>query len=478
MKTLILYSTSSTFRPRSVIASLSSDEQKKGHEVTVLDIGEFSYVTQDLPPAWFARMMGHRVHRGALNAVFAANNVAYSRLAQPTSDSGPLPRAVNDELDDAVFSELVTYLNTDEPNFDQWFTRYTAKKMRQTAAPLYSTLREFLDPHGFERALVPNGRVPDQRMALLACQDAGIPVEYYEIGRARENSYYLGATQVHDRDATQKEVHPKTAHLSEKQIKKMANDWLATRMGTGLSIHPYNKNWNTKKTLDGTSPTSRPTAVFFSSSVDEFASYGGSWKKHTWSDQYEAFAAILAELSNRDIDCVLRVHPNLQNKSREYVRRELSRIRAVGDQFPALTVLGHMDRTNSYELLERADMIFVGRSTLGLEASALGKCVWMTTAARYDDIADVRSLLDPADVTPQALTPWVVNPSGAHRFVAYWVTQDNSFSFGESQWCSWDSLQTPTRLRLGNLLVKNSLPHKLHLLRLELTKWRNRKVAV
>ncbi len=477
MRTLILYSSSSTFRPRSVIASLACDERKKGHKVTVLEIGEFSYVTQDLPPRWFARLMGHDVYVGALDAVLAKNQVEYLHLARPHHTREPLPPHVVPELEDAVFSELVTYLRTDEPDVDSWFTRYTARKMREAATPLYAALSEFLTLHNFERAIVPNGRVPDQRLALLACKNSGVPVEYYEIGRARENSYYLGSTQVHDRDGTQREVHAKTAHLSDSEAAGLANEWLATRMGTGLSIHPYNKNWKPKGASSSEKTSERSKAVFFSSSVDEFASYGGSWKKHLWSDQYDAFAEILTHLTRRSVDCVLRIHPNLQNKSRRYVAKELSRIREIKNQFPSLTVLGHMDSTNSYDLLEQADMVIIGRSTLGLEANASGKCVWTTTAARYDDVADVRNLLKSGDVTAESLEPWEVDPRGAQRFVAYWMIHDTPFSFDESMWCTWDSLKTPTRLRLGNLLIRNSLPHKIHLVMSELSKWNNGRLA-
>jgi len=478
VKTLILYSSSSTFRPRSVVSSLSVDQRQEGHDVTVLDIGDFSYVTQDLPPAWFARIMGHRVHRRALETVFARNTIEYLRLRRSPIGASDLPEHVVRELDDAVFSELVTYLRTDKPDFTKWFTSYSARQLKQAATPLYEELRGFLNGRNFDRALIPNGRVPDQRMALLACQDSGVSVQYYEIGRARENSYYLGSAQVHDRDLTQAEVYPTTSHLSNAEVSGLAKEWLGTRMGSGLSIHPYNRNWDSKGTYNRATPSQNLTAVFFSSSVDEFASYGGSWKKHSWSDQYQAFEAILSHFSNKEIDCVLRIHPNLQNKSRSYVREELGRIRDLQVRFPALRVIGHMDRTNSYDLLEQADMIFVGRSTLGLEASALGKCVWTTTAARYDDIADVRRILNPSDITATYLDPWVVDPSGAQRFVAYWMIHDHLFRFGESEWSTWDSLKAPTRLRLGNLLVKNSLPHKVHLVLSEFSTWSNKKVVL
>ena len=109
MKTLVLFSTSSTYRPRSVVASLAADQAALGNQVTVLDMSEFSYVTQDLPPRWFARLCGHDVHPNALEDVLAAEGIEYKKLLRsPLIKGKSLPPLVTKEFDDAIFSELVT----------------------------------------------------------------------------------------------------------------------------------------------------------------------------------------------------------------------------------------------------------------------------------------------------------------------------------------------------------------------------------
>jgi hypothetical protein len=479
MRTLVLFSTSSTYRPRSVVASLAADQAALGSQVTVLDVIEFSYVTQDLPPRWFARLCGQDVYPNALEEVLAVEGVVYKKLPRsPLVKGKPLPPLVAKEFNDAVFSELITYLLTDTPDHNNWFTRYTENKLREISRPLYWELREFLSKNPFDQVFVPNGRVPDQRLALIACQEMGLPLKYYEIGRALENSYYTGDQQVHDREGTQAEVFEKTQDLSAEEMRSMARDWLTTRMTTGLAIHPFNKDWAPGKESQPDSGTAGlETAVFFSSSVDEFASYGGSWKSDSWDDQYQAFEAILGKLQTRAVRCILRVHPNLQNKSRSYVKREIRRIKELQARFPGTVVLSHTDATSSYDLVKSADYIFVGRSTLGLEASCLGKCVWTTTAARYDTIADVRQLLHPESITEDVLTPWAVDTAGAERFVAYWVTQDHTFRYGEHNWSTWDTLRSPLSMKIGNLFIKNSLPHKVHLIRLEINRWLNRRLG-
>jgi len=144
-------------------------------------------------------------------------------------------------------------------------------------------------------------------------------------------------------------------------------------------------------------------------------------------------------------------------------------------RFPELTVHWHNEPINSYGLIEESDFVFVGRSTLGHEASLMGKCVWVTAAARYDKIADVRQLHDPSQVTSENIQLWATNPEGARRFAAYWTVQDHPFTWNEDSWSTWDSFRPPPKLRLGQLLIKNPVAHKMHMIRLEIGRSMNKR---
>jgi hypothetical protein len=471
MKTTIVFSLSSTYRPRSVVASLALDQKALGHEVEVVDITDFSHIIQDLPPTWFAKLCGETVHSRNLCAFLTENEIGYSMLTRG-ANSPELPPGVANELEDAVRSELVTYLRDDQPPGLNRATSRLESDISRAAFSLFRKFSEYLKENRSDRILIPNGRVAHQRLALLAALDAGIQAEYYETGRATPNSYYLGSHQVHDRIGTQRIVKAVTKNLSDEDCRKEAMQWLEKRQATDSSINPFSRGWNASPTGNDQESV-KPTAVFFTSSVDEFASYGAEWQNHMWKNQFEAFQTILAKLQQGSFNCVLRVHPNLVNKSRQYVRREKLEISALKSKFPHLKVLWHTSSDNSYDLIKKADLIFVGRSTLGLEASCLGKSVWVTTSARYDDSADVKRLLSPDDVDSDSLVPWQAKPQGAHRFIASWVLQDHPLSVQESQWSSWDSARAPFAIRVGNLLVRNSLRHKLHLIMLEVTRLTN-----
>ena len=470
MKTLVIYSRSSTQRPRSVAVSLCDWLIDQGHEVSLLDVSDFSYANQDLPPRWFARLFGHDVFPQAFTQALDKLGVTYKQIRYQGRNSRDLPPTVSDELQNAVFSDLVTYLRSDDIDLTGGYAGRVATTMRKKASELYFALLDYLAAERFDQVYVPNGRVPEQRLALEACKERNFTIRYYEIGRAKPQSFYAGKTQVHDREGTQDEVHEVLAGLTAETIAQMATDWLHERTKSGSSINVYSAGWSseTKATEKGGS-----RAIFFSSSADEFASYGASWKLDSWANQYEAFGAIMTLLETQGVVCELRVHPNLTNKNASYFVREVKDITDLQAKHPNLHVYWHNHPVNSYDLVAQSDYVIVGRSTLGLEASLMGKCVWATTAARYDRIADVKTAWSPKDINVDNFALWNVDETGAQRFVAYWSLQDHPFTFGEDQWCTWDSFRTEGLLRMGQLLINNPLPHKIHLVGLELTKIRN-----
>lgn len=470
MKTLVVYSRSSTQRPRSVLASLCKWLVDQGDQVAVVDISTFSLINQDLPPRWYARLFNHHVYPEALPEVLGNLGVSLETIEWPTAVTHTLPSRVKTELADAIVSDLVTYMNSDKIDTSRGAARWAHRGMEQRGRALYGAMLEYLKQAPVDRVYIPNGRVPEQRMAIEACAAVGVPHLYYEIGRAKPQSFYAGTTQVHDREATQAEVATVLAKIPRKTVEKLATDWLSERTSATSSINVYSQGWHETKALTN---ESLQTAVFFSSSVDEFASYGAAWKLDSWATQYEAFDAIIGLLQSQDVSCRLRIHPNLTNKSHLYFQREVTEIQALTKKHPALKVFWHNEPVNSYELVGNADYVIVGRSTLGLEASLMGKCVWTTTAARYDLVADVRQALSADAVTKENFALWKVDPHGAQRFVAYWALQDHEFSFGERSWSTWDSFRPPAILRPGQLFVKNPIRHKIHMLTNEITRRRN-----
>ena len=460
-----------TARSLSVVASVVSDLRNGGNDVTVVDLEPTTTITQGFPPNYLARMGGHCVKPTAFSDALRTLGSSYQLL--PVTDSlQPVPQEHDEPLKVSVKSELLTYFRLDHiPGSRE--ARQLQGSLEANAVRTYWSLHTLWSADTPDEVLVPNGRTSRQKAARLVAETLNIPVRLYENGRAQKNSYYLGTTQPHDRVASQAEVASLTSSLDPAEIRSLAKQWLESRMAGSQGTNVFSATWKPMDNSPGGGEDE--TAVFFASSFDEFLAFGPMWTIDEWSSQFEAFDLIMSILEERGVRLVLRLHPNLASKSRKYFLREVKEILELQKKHPALTIHWHNSTVNSYQLLAEADYVIVERSTIGLEASLMGKPVWATQATQWDQVADIRQLLRPLDVTEEALQPWKVSIEGAARFVAYWMIQEHPLRYEATDWASWDPENAPNSMKALQLALPNSWKHKVRLLRLEWSKWRNRR---
>jgi hypothetical protein len=466
----IVHYLGATAKSLSVVASLATDMAQEGNTVEVLDLKPTTTIAQGYPPALLVRSVGHRVFPDAFPHALQESDVSYRELPT-TKKPHPIRKDHQEPLRVAIESELLTYFRLDHiPATPE------AIKLRESLEKnmelTYTSLWELWSTRPPTEVLIPNGRTSRQKAARLVAEALGIPVHLYENGRARPNSYYLGSTQPHDRLASQKEVPTTTSTLTEETIEELASTWLTSRMAGSAGTNSFSSSWDQAKESTQTSRVKKK-AVFFASSFDEFLAFGPMWTIDEWSSQFEAFDLIMGILEKQGVELILRLHPNLGSKSRKYFSREVNDILALQRRHPGLSIHWHNSTANSYQLVADADYVIVERSTIGLEASLMGKPVWVTQAAQWDLVADVRSIHRPQDITPESLVPWEPSPAGAKRFVAYWMIQEHPLHYSWSDWSTWDPEKAPLLLKLLHLALPNSLRHKMRLISLEISKIRN-----
>ena len=465
----VIHYTGATAKSLSVVASVVADLRDAGEEVSVVDLSPTTTIRQGFPPALLARMFGHRVKENAFGDVLHKLGADYC-LLPATGNNQAVSQDHAGPLQVAIKSELLTYFRLDDiPHTREAQTLRTL--LESNAIQTYWSLQELWTLHRPDEVLVPNGRTSRQKAARLVAESLGIPVRLYENGRAQKDSYYLGSTQPHDRLASQAEVISLTSTLSGDEIQQLAARWLKSRMSGSEGTNSFSGAWDSHQQAN--TSNSRPTAVFFPSSFDEFLAFGPMWTIDEWPSQFHAFDMIMTSLERRGIDLVLRLHPNLASKSRGYFLREVSEILELQRKHPSLTVHWHNSPVNSYQLVSDANYVIVERSTIGLEASLMGKPVWATQATQWDQVADVRQLLKPSDVTEESLRLWKSSPEGAKRFVAYWMIQEHPLRYRASDWASWDPENAPATMKALQLALPNSWRHKARLISLEWSKWRN-----
>jgi len=473
----VVHYVGATQKSRSVVASLVADFRQQGPEVTVLDIGRFGTVFQDFPPEWVVRLAGHKTRRKQFAKVIKSLGADLTVLDPHHTPAITPPDSRQAECLQAIESELLTYFRQETLNDDERYVRLMRKNLKRQAFACYAALHAWLSHNSPDLVVIPNGRTSRQKTARIAAEDLGISVMFYENGRATKDSYYLGTTQPHDRIASQAEVDSLTSHLSASEISALSQSWLAERMNPTSGTNTFSAGWG-----DNPQPTAvgepRQRAVFFSSSADEFLAFGPMWNIDHWSGQFQAFDMFMERLSDKGVDLILRIHPNLSGKSQKYFRATVAEIKELKAKYPDLVVHWHNSPANSYDLARSADYVIAERSTIALEANLMGKPVWINQAAQWDLIADVRQVLQPSDIDNDDLTPWEVDTSRAERFIAYWVIQEHPLLYSWRKWSSWNPEAAPFVMKLASLLGKNPLSHKRHLLSLEWARWRNNHFTV
>jgi hypothetical protein len=477
---LVVYSGGGTRDPLAVLSTLLAALQRAGNRVTVLDISAGDSVTLGYPSRWASRLLS--VPKSSAHLQSIVHNYGARHVSLPTGPGEPrepLRGQEHQELAESARSTTLSYFRDDTLRG----SRYERKLYRASlegAEVTFSGLLRFLGDHPeFDTVVVPNGRAAKQRACILAASRAKRDLLFYEIGRASQKAAYIGRHRMHDREGTQGAARDYASALSEVETLSLAHDWLGERTRPESELNQFSRTWNSRKRrIEAETSEGSELAVFFSSSADEFTALGPEWDLQEWRDQYEAFGSILEHFEGRGIGCVLRVHPNLVNKSPRHFWSEVAKIRRLSKGHPNLEIIWPHQPLDSYVLVRKADYVVVARSTIGLEASLMGKCVWATTPTRYDLLGDVRQIWTKTAVTKKNLSLWSANPLGAAQWVSHLVTSDFPFSDEARQLAPWNSASPPWNVRLANFLAARPLRHKIHLVSLELARMVHSRVPL
>ena len=377
---------------------------------------------------------------------------------EPRPASTPLPADVEERLQIAVQSALITYFRTDRPARSRRRISKVESALATGGRAVYNALLSYLGRTDISTLYVPNGRFPLQKMTELAARDTATPVLHFEKGET-SNGTYLKPYAPQDRLASQADVNPTLRDLDTDEISSIADAWLARRAPSQDSSNEFSALWDAglPAEIAGIENASKVVG-FFTSSQDEFVFLGPEWQLHEWADQFDAFDQLLTEFERDGYFMYLRVHPNLATKAQDCFAREREGIRTLQRKHPSLVVLWHDDSANTYGLLDHTDVVVVWDSTVGLEASARGIPVITAATSRYGLVADVREILSKEDLQARGIQPWPVDSYKAKQFIAYLVRRDEQMDPDYSSWTPWASSSPPLGAKIAALAVAGGAP--------------------
>lgn len=278
------------------------------------------------------------------------------------------------EMDSAIQSELATRHGGQSPRYFRLFRRAEEWALGKMASEVYQRVRREI--RGSELWIIPNGRLAHQR-ALYKAASERTSTFILEESRLADR-YFLRGYRVHDRVRIQHDVILLGDGVSSDQM-AAAESWFRERMNPTSLTNRYSYRFEEVETY----PKNHKTAVFFSSSRDELTGLDLDWSDFGWNSQYDAFDALAPFIIENGYNIIMRLHPNLQNKSIFEQELELTRAKKFCDTYNGELIMPSA-KVNSYSLVAMSEVVCVSRSTLGLEAASQGKHVIQTSSSYYD----------------------------------------------------------------------------------------------
>ena len=222
-----------------------------------------------------------------------------------------------------------------------------------------------------------NGRYPGQAGVRESAELHSIPWSSVEHGGEPGKAYFREQFLPQDRIQSQIQFDAWSKNLNgaeKNQIESWANNWLAAQR-SNIRQNPFVR---TSQNQDLNTQDLSNTVPIFTSSIDEGIGIP-SWGNDEISSLVEKtvfFAKIILDLGMKPI---VVIHPNTLNKTWIDFKVLTSRLDKNNIEY----VLP-WTQISSYDLLEAATFVCTWRSTIGLEAAAVGKPIVVLTDTHYD----------------------------------------------------------------------------------------------
>ena len=248
------------------------------------------------------------------------------------------------------------------------------RKLISSYLEVYSATKIKIEKNGINRVHVFNGRFLHERAVWDCAKNLEIETFIFETTRDR---YFQRTEGFHNRTSNQKYMLGHwAASLDSEEAKFVIGSKYFSELRS--KSNPFQVQQGKFVTM------AKDFFVFFSSSDDEAVGFWDEWNEPL-GDQIEAIKKLqeIFELQN-DFNLVIRLHPNLINKSNSAVEN-WSVIEPINNSI----VVGPSEKISSYDLLDKCVGVISYGSTLGLEAAFSLKPSLVLADSGYDQIGAV-----------------------------------------------------------------------------------------
>lgn len=355
--------------------------------------------------------------------MFAKLGAEYVDASQLNISSSLMTPLEESKLEIAIGSTVSSWLHQGNKNFKgvRFGTLALERRLKKQAHHVFSAAVELLAFYAPSKVYIENGRFSLPHSILLACKRKRDLTVVFTGCFIRERRLYAREYRVHDRHSMQTHALKWSQNSDQDEVAKVASEWLTKRRLGHKGEVLFTTLWAEGSQWSG---PDTGLALFATSSSDEMSNLDIEWDQGSWDNQFHAFSTIWTHIRRPGLTPVLRVHPNLLNKNPLSALREISEIKAFKSKHPEFVIIWPKSKVSSYELLERSSVVIVYNSTLGLEATLMGKRVLCASSTAYGDIAEVTNVFDNAALFRVTLDSGPTNAKGAQKFVYLQETCD------------------------------------------------------
>jgi hypothetical protein len=338
-------------------------------------------------------------------------------------------------------------------------TRYLFREYILSAWSVALEFALFLEKTKPRAVVVFNGQFFPEAVARWIARERGLRVITHEVGLQPATAFFT------DGDATAHPIHiPQEFELNDEQNARL--DAYLTKRFQGNFTMAGIKFWPEMKGLDETflrkaAGFKQIVPVFTNVIFDTSQPHANT----VFEDMFDWLDLVLEEIrSHPETLFVIRAHPDelrVRKSSRETVAGWIEAKRAT--ELSNVVFIGPMEPLSSYELIQRSKFVLVYNSTIGLEASLMGKPVLCAGKARFTQyptvffpqtVEEVRSRMKEF-LEAEAIEIPLEFRRNARRFLYYQLFR-TSLPFGEFLEPSVRTTQT----RLKSFVLKDLTPQR------------------
>lgn len=310
-----------------------------------------------------------------------------------------------------VASSLISQLSDSNPsvNSHRWLT----DELLQAGQDSFELTQQLIASHRPRKLLIFNGRFACSKGIAEAARLAGVPTFYHEVGGTKDR--YFFSDQTPHSSASKRDVLTHAWATAGEGREAIAARFFAPKRGGATLLE---KRWNNPQQEGWTLPlTGRRRFVYYVSSIDEFIAVDTEVDHGLFNTQREAIEWLHGwAVEHSDVELIIRIHPRMQNITPQELSWWMSFER------DNVVVLPGNHPANSYELAASADRIICYHSSLGPEATYMGKVAILVGDAAFRGLDCVYEPETTAELDALLVNP-AIKPKPAENCLPYGYRQ-------------------------------------------------------